>query len=247
MRLDTETGLYFDKARFYASIVGRFLQTDPVGYSADLNLYTYVDNDPNDKTDPSGNAFGVDDALGLAGGALGGVGVELAKDAFFGEEPTAGGLAGAFVGGAILGEGVVNAPETGGGSLVLAATLRGAAAGFVGNSVQQGIDLASGAQTKYDPTSAVVSTAIGAATEGVVTKVGSVKLSKFSKGSGNWKAAAQAARTRVANGNAKNISPKTIVKGVVGGLVANSGKTATSLAGSVAQTEICKKQGGKAC
>ena len=29
-----------------ASAQARFLQTDPVGYTADLNLYTYVGNDP---------------------------------------------------------------------------------------------------------------------------------------------------------------------------------------------------------
>ncbi len=33
---------------------GRFLQTDPVGYTADLNLYTYVGNDPIGSTDPTG-------------------------------------------------------------------------------------------------------------------------------------------------------------------------------------------------
>lgn len=32
----------------------RFLQADPVGYQADLNLYTYVGNDPASKIDPSG-------------------------------------------------------------------------------------------------------------------------------------------------------------------------------------------------
>jgi len=32
----------------------RFLQTDPVGYQADNNLYTYSGNDPTNKTDPLG-------------------------------------------------------------------------------------------------------------------------------------------------------------------------------------------------
>jgi len=31
------------------------MQSDPVGYKDDLDLYTYVGNDPLDKTDPSGN------------------------------------------------------------------------------------------------------------------------------------------------------------------------------------------------
>jgi RHS repeat-associated protein len=53
-RFDPETGLYYYRARYYAPQVGRFLQTDPVGYKDDIDLYTYVGNDPLDKTDPSG-------------------------------------------------------------------------------------------------------------------------------------------------------------------------------------------------
>lgn len=50
-----ELGLYYYKARMYHPGLGRFLQTDPVGYaSGDLNLYAYVGNDPVNRADPSG-------------------------------------------------------------------------------------------------------------------------------------------------------------------------------------------------
>ncbi|HET7709725.1 MAG TPA: RHS repeat-associated core domain-containing protein [Sphingomicrobium sp.] len=49
-----EIGVYYYKARMYDPRLGRFLQTDPIGYRAGPNLYAYVRNDPVNFTDPLG-------------------------------------------------------------------------------------------------------------------------------------------------------------------------------------------------
>jgi RHS repeat-associated protein len=53
-RADDETALYYYRARYYAFDVGRFLQTDPVGYLEGMNLYTYCGNNPLNLIDPMG-------------------------------------------------------------------------------------------------------------------------------------------------------------------------------------------------
>jgi RHS repeat-associated protein len=50
----TPTGLYYMRARWYHPKLGRFLQTDPIGYGGGMNIYAYVKGDPLNFTDPLG-------------------------------------------------------------------------------------------------------------------------------------------------------------------------------------------------
>lgn len=70
----SELGLYNYKARMYSPTLGRFLQTDPIGYGDGLNWYAYVGNDPLNRSDPTGMWLQDDGSQGgyLLGGPDGG-------------------------------------------------------------------------------------------------------------------------------------------------------------------------------
>jgi RHS repeat-associated protein len=53
-KFDTETDLYYYRARYYDPSDGRFVNEDPLKFTAGMNFYAYVKNQPIDFLDPYG-------------------------------------------------------------------------------------------------------------------------------------------------------------------------------------------------
>ena len=51
---DSETGLYYYRARYYDPASGRFLSEDPLKFGAGVDFYAYTSNNPVNLVDPSG-------------------------------------------------------------------------------------------------------------------------------------------------------------------------------------------------
>ena len=70
---DFETGLQYNRARYYNPTGSRWMSEDPMGFGAgDANLYRYVGNSPSNATDPSGEIIvcgSIAIGLGIAGAA----------------------------------------------------------------------------------------------------------------------------------------------------------------------------------
>jgi RHS repeat-associated protein len=51
---DEESGLHYNWHRYYDPRTGKYMTADPIGLSEEVNLYTYVKNNPNRFIDPQG-------------------------------------------------------------------------------------------------------------------------------------------------------------------------------------------------
>jgi RHS repeat-associated protein len=90
---DRETNLHYNMARDYASEIGRYIQSDPIGLIGGINTYLYVDGNPLSKTDPTGE-IGLPGAI--YGAIAGGVGGYISSGGSY-----SGAFYGAIAGGAV--------------------------------------------------------------------------------------------------------------------------------------------------
>ena len=138
-RLDSQTGLLYDNARYYDPVSGRFISSDTVqNNTKGMDSYAYVGDNPVVRTDPSGKCYPLCTMLiGAAIGAVVGVAATMVSGAIQGKMPSGGEIAQAAVTGAVAGAitGLAG-PEAGPLARVAIGAVASGAGQAVGNAMQ---------------------------------------------------------------------------------------------------------------
>src|SRR5258706_12988500 len=72
---DRETGLYYNRHRYYDPVVGSYVNQDPIGLAGGVNKILYSESSPTSKIDPTGlNTVAIGAGVGASvGGPIGAV------------------------------------------------------------------------------------------------------------------------------------------------------------------------------
>ncbi len=204
---DGESGLYYYNARYYNPRLGRFISRDSYlgqdGSYLSRNRYAYVHNNPLRYTDPSGHF------LNILGGALIGAVVNVAIDVgaslITGEDITWQSVTASAVSGAAGGALIATGVGAGAGMAIIA----GGGTALVENTVEQGLNIASGKQENWN---------VGSIVEDTVTGAAAGKLSKFvpvkgiTAGRNSFEAVTKQIVTKLNNNTISKVSTKTVGK-----------------------------------
>ena len=201
---DTDS-LYFYRARYYSTAMQRFLQSDPIGLVGGINAYAYVEGNPVNYTDPTGECpWCIGAAIGGAAGGLIGGGWSVASDLWNGR-PVDWGAAGrgavsGAIGGAVAGATFgLAAPAAGGlamqavnaGANRLVANAAGAGvgalSGALGDAASQAARMGFGWQECFSLGELAWATALGGAFGGIGREwaVGNGRIAPFGNRVGN--------------------------------------------------------------
>lgn len=96
-QFDAETGLYYNNARYYDPVVGRYISSDPIGLKGGINTFAYAELSPLSLSDPYG-------LWSATIGLFRGVGAQIS----FGQNPNGSGFASLQFGLGIGGGFIVN-------------------------------------------------------------------------------------------------------------------------------------------
>jgi len=188
---DSESGLYYLRARYYDPRIGRFISEDTykgkIEDPSTLNLYVYCQGNPIKYNDLSGHIVGT--VIGtISGGVVGGV-----KAALMHTDIRSGIVSGA-VSGAIAGAAVDIAVATGGtgAAVIVAAAAGGGVGSFTGDIIDQaGNQLAKGQEISIDLKSAAVSGGVGTVTGAIGGATGVILTKAANQATPLVKAAAE--------------------------------------------------------